>query len=430
MKKYTKAELEAMLKEVEETPEVAAEEVKTEEEADVQQEVEKAFAKKAIEVESKLVAKLDESVSSMKEEVEAWIKSQKEAMETKSGAFADEIQAKRAKMNAYLKDFSTALMDGNDSKAKEMTTDKSGSPYAGYVVDSELSAEIRDLVTEYGVARREFFVTPLSKGAYEANALATDVTVSWVGEGSAIASTHIVLNQEELKLKKLAAIVSLTRELIEDQEVDLFSFIATRVAEGFARAEDKAFFVGEGSGDTGNGEFEGLCYNDDIPDVTLVDGKNKVADITVEDIYKMIDELPEGAQANAKFYGHRSIKNAVRLMKDGDGRYIYQDPINNAGMPTLAGRPFVTVEVMPKAEDEEAGLPVLLYGDLKKTAILGYKKDIVADRFNAGVVRNVAGNADINLITTDREAIRWVSRVGYITILPTACVRLVLGSAS
>lgn len=432
MSKFTKAQLEAMLKEVETTDEVVTPEVKDEPavEADVAVEVEKAFSKKAVEVKSELKADLKEAVSDMKSEVEAWVKSQKEAMETKSGSFADAIQVKHAKINSYLKDFSKALIDGNDMKVKEMTTDKTGSPFAGYVVDHELSAEIRTLVTEYGVARREFFTTALSKNSYDANTLATDVTVAWVSEGSVITSTQIVLAQEELKLKKLAAIVSLTRELIEDQEVDLFSFIATRVAEGFAKAEDKAFFMGEGTGDTANGEFKGLCFQTLIPDVTLAATKDAVSDITMEDIYAMQDELPEGAQAGAKYYGNRTVRSALRLLKDGEGRYIYQDPINNAGFATLAGKPFVNVEVMPTSALAEAGDCVLIYGDLKKTTILGYKSGIVADRFNAGTIRNVANNADINLITTDREAIRWIQRVGYITILPTASVRLVLGSAS
>jgi HK97 family phage major capsid protein len=433
MSKFTKAQLEAMLKDVETTEEVVTPEAEVEpvvETEDVAVEVEKAFSKKATEVKSELKADLKEAVSGMKSEIEAYLKSQKEAMATKSGSFADEVQVKHAKINSYLKDFSRALIDGNDVKAKEMTTDKTGSPFAGYVVDSELSAEIRHLVTEYGVARREFFSTALSKNSYEANALATDVTVAWVSETGVIGSTQVVLAQEELKLKKLGAIVSLTRELIDDQEVDLFSFIATRVAEGFAKAEDKAFFVGEGNGDTANGEYTGICNNASIPDVTLDATKDAVSDITVEDIYEMIDTLPEGAQAGAKFYMNRTVRSAIRLLKDGDGRYIYQDPINNSGLATLAGKPVVTVEVMPTSTTAEAGDTVLVYGDLKKTTILGYKSGIVADRFNAGVIRNVAGNGDTNLITTDREAIRWISRVGFITILPTASVRLVLGSAS
>jgi HK97 family phage major capsid protein len=396
--------------------------------AELEETVEKTFNKVGSKIEKTLSDKLEKGLSDMKAEIETYAKAQKEQIANGVGIGEASIKAKHAKFNQYLKDFSNAIIDGNDAKAKEMTTDKTGSPFAGYAVDSELSAEIRHLTTVYGVARREFFTTPLSKNAYEANALATDVTVGWVSETGVIPSTQIVLNQEELKLKKLGAIVSLTRELIEDQEVDLFSFIATRVAEGFALAEDRAFFAGEGTGDTANAEYFGLLNNTDIPDVVL--GGDAVSDITVEKIYEMIDTLPQGAQANAKFYGNRTIKSAIRLLKDGDGRYIYQDPINNAGFATLAGKPWVDVEAMPTASSVVAEEAFLLYGDLKKTAILGFKNGLIADRFNAGVIRNVAGNADINLITTDREAIRWITRVGYITILPTACVRMVTGEAS
>lgn len=425
MNKYTKAKLEAMLKEADETTEEVVEETTEEvvEDVDVSEEVEKAFSKTAKSLDTKLSKKLEEEVSSMKDEVDAYIKSQKEAFAKGVGVGQEDIKAKHAKYNEYLKSFTGAIISGDDMKAKEMSTDKTGSPFAGYAVDSELSAEIRHLTTQFGVARREFFATPLSKNSYEANALATDVTVAWVTEGNAIASTQIVLNQEELKLKKLGAIVSLTRELIEDQEVDLFAFVATRVAEGFAKAEDRAFFAGEGAGDTANAEITGLLYNDDIPEVTL--GGDAVADITVEKVYEAIDALPESAQPNAKFYMNRTVKSVIRLLKDGDGRYIYNDPINNDGLATLAGYPVVTVEVMPKATDVVAEEGFMLFGDLRKTAILGFKNGLQADRFNAGVIRNVAGNADINLITTDREAIRWVTRVGYITILPTACVKFV-----
>lgn len=427
MSTYTKAELQAMLKDAEETTDEVVEttEEVVEDDVDVSEEVEKAFRKTEKSLDTKLSTKLEKEVSSMKDEIDSYLKEQKEAIAKGVGVGHEDIKAKHATFNTYLKGFAGAILSGDDVKAKEMSTDSTGSPFAGYAVDSELSAEIRHLTTQFGVARREFFATALSKNSYEANALATDVTVAWVTEGNAIASTQIVLNQEELKLKKLGAIVSLTRELIEDQEVDLFGFIATRVAEGFAKAEDRAFFTGEGTGDTTNAEYEGLLYNEDIPDVVL--GGDGVADITVEKIYEAIDTLPESAQANAKFYMNRTVKSVVRLLKDAEGRYIYLDPINNSGLATLAGYPVVTAEVMPKASVVADDEPFMLFGDLRKTAILGFKNGLQADRFNAGVIRNVAGNADINLITTDREAIRWVTRVGYITILPTACVRILTG---
>lgn len=429
MSTLTKAQLEVLLKEATEAEadavEVVEEEVVAEEE--VQAEVEKAFAKASSKVEKTLSTKLDDSVTSMKKEISDWLAEQKELAKTKSGNKHDEIAQKHAKFNTFLKGFANAILSGDDTKAKEMTTDKTGSPFAGYVVDSELSAEIRHLTTTFGVARREFFATPLSKGSYDANALATDVTVAWVSEAGVIPSTQIVLNQEELKLKKLAAIVSLTRELISDSEVDLFSFIATRVAEGFAGAEDKAFFTGEGAGDTANGGYTGLL-NQALEEVE-VEGTT-VADISVEKVYELADLLPEGAHAGAKFYFNRTVLSVVKTLKDGDGRYLYQNPLDSAyGSGTLIGYPVVLSEAMPKAADVEIDDSFMLFGNLKKTAILGFQNSIIADRFNAGVIRNVAANADVNLITTDREAIRWISRVGYITILPQACVKATLVEA-
>lgn len=424
--KYTKKELEAMLEEVEEAE--AKVEEKEAEEVDVTEVVEKAFSKESAKVEKSLSTKLDAEVTKMKSDIEAWLEKQDALAKSQSGNHQPDIAKKHAKFNSYLKAVSQALLTGDETRLKEMTTDATGSPFAGYAVDSELSAEIRHLTTTYGVARREFFSTALSKNSYDANALATDVSVAWVSEASVIPSTQIVLNQEELKLKKLGAIVSLTRELIEDQEVDLFSFIATRVAEGFAKAEDTAFFTGAGAGDTANAEYTGLL-NQTLEEVEVTG--TTVSDITADQIFELADTLPEGAHAGAKFYMNRTVLSVIKLIKDGDGRYIYQNPLNEKyGQGTLIGYPVVLVEAMPKATEVTDGDSFILFGDLKKTAILGYKNGITADRFNAGVIRNVAGNADLNLITTDREAIRWISRVGYITILPSACVKGTLVSGS
>jgi len=427
-----KAEVKALVKELEAgDAEVVSDEISAvadlpetnpADEVEVEEAVAKAFSKTSKDLEKTLSKKLDDSISEMKSEVETWVKAQKELAKASAGSQEDKIKEKHVKYNTFLKGFANAILSGDDAKAKEMTTDKAGSPFAGYAVDTELSAEIRHLTTVFGVARREFFSTPLSKNAYEANALATDVTVGWVVEANVIPSTEIVLSQEELKLKKLAAIVTLTRELLDDEEVDLFSFIATRVAQGFAMAEDRAFFMGTGNADTANGGFMGIAQNAGVPIVRLT---GAVATLTVDKVYEMQDLLPEGAHANAKYYGNRTIKTQVRLLKDVEGRFLYNDPINNSGFATLAGKPFVSVEVMPARTAVPAtnGI-VLLLGDLKKSSILGFKNGLVADRFNAGTVRNVAGNADINLITTDREAVRFVSRVGAITILPTAVVVL------
>jgi len=362
-------------------------------------------------VKSEIDLNIAKAKSEIDKEIEAWKAEQKELVEKKAGVYADGAKQNRAKINTYIRDLSSAVLSNDSSKVKELTTGDAGQ----YIVDSELSAEIRHLQTEYGVARREFFATPLSKNSYEANALVTDVSVSWVDEGGVIPTVSVVLDQEELKLKKLAAIAAVSRELLEDQEVDLLSFIAGRVAEGFAKAEDEAFFNGDGTGTYGS--FTGLLQNTDVEDVSMP------SDLTVAKIYEMIDELPAGAHSNAKFYFHRSWLSEIRQLQDGDGRYIYNNPLATSGVPTLAGYPVVLVEAMPSTSSDDDG--VMLFGDLRRSSILGFRNGISVDRSNSAVVRNTADNDDVNTFTTDREAIRWISRVGAITILPSAVVRMV-----
>lgn len=365
-------------------------------------------------------------VSKMKAEIEKEVKDfvakQKELAEKKAGNFAKGTEEKRKAHSEYIRNLSKSLLANDYATVKEMTSGNAGQN----IIDDELSAEIRHLMTEFGVARREFFVTPLSQNSYSANALLTDVAVSWTGEGDVIPTVSLTVNQEELKLKKLSAIAVMTRELIEDQEIDLFAFIASRVAEGFAKAEDKAFFTGEGTGDTTNGEFTGLL-SETLETVEVAN----VAGITPEKLTALIDALPEGAHSNAKFYMHRSVLSAISLLKDGDGRYIYQNPLDTGKIGQIKGYPVVTVEVMPTATDTLAAEDgILLFGDLRKSSILGFKGGISMDRFNAGVVRNQANDGDVNLITTDREAIRWVQRTGALTILPDAVAKLAVEATS
>lgn len=372
-------------------------------------------------------------VSELKSEIKDYMEEQRELMQKKAGVYHPEASSKRKALNENLREFTKALLGGNETLLKEMTSDSTGSPYAGYTIDSELSAEIRHLVTEYGVARREMTVIPLTKGDYKANDLATEVTVYWVDEGSAIASTQAVLGQETLTLKKLAAIVSLTNELLEDTEIDFVSFLGGRVAEGFAQAEDEAFFKGDGT--SSYGSFTGLLAATDVNTVTMTG--TTFASLSANDLIDMVDATPQGALQNGKFYMHRSVMSLVRKLRedavsasDGAGAYIYQAP-SDRGPATIWGYPVVLVEAMPAKTDTAADTAFVLFGDLRKACILGVKASgLTMSRFDAGVVRNVAANADINLITTDRQAVRWTERTGYIRIIPTAVTRLKTAAAS
>lgn len=375
------------------------------------------------EIEKGIGSILERKVAGIKADIKTYLDEQRELIAKSAGVYHPDVQTeKRKAFNAYLRDFSSALIAGNEAKLKEMTTGSGSSPYSGYTINTELSAEIRFLITEYGVARREMQNVQLMKNVYKANNLVTDVTVYWVDEGAVVKSTEAVLGQASLSLKKLGAIVTMTTELLAETEIDFMAFIAGRVAEGFAAAEDAAFFNGDGTATFGS--FTGLLRNTNVNTVTMaVTTGNTFAKLTADDLLDAIDATPQGALANSKFYYHRSIKSVVRKLKDTTGQYIYS-PMSVAGPATVWGYPEVLVEAMPAKTATALSTAFVLFGDLRKACLFGYNVGIRADRFNAGVVRNVADNADINLITTDREAMRWVQEVGYVAVVPKAVTRI------
>lgn len=367
-----------------------------------------------------------ETIDIAKKEVSEWIKEQKELMKKQAGVYNPDIKEKRKRLNDYCRQLCKAVVNGDinevrelnkkaifdNSAKKEMSTDATGSPYAGYVVDSELSAEIRCLITEYGVARREITTLQLSKNTYKTNELTIDVTVAWADEAGSLLSTQPVIGQNSLELMKLYAIVSLTSELLEDEEIDFTSFITTRVAQGMAYKEDLAFFNGDGTSTYGS--FTGLLQSSNVNTVTMTG--TTFASMDADDLLDMQDSTPQGAHANGKYYGHRTIRNLIRKLKDSNNQYIYQAPGQNE--PAMVwNKPWVDVEAMPDKNDTAADTAFVIFGDLRKGCILGYKGALRIDKFNAGIVRNVANSGDINLITSDREAVRFIERVGYFQVI-------------
>jgi HK97 family phage major capsid protein len=162
--------------------------------------------------------------------------------------------------------------------------------------------------------------------------------------------------------------------------------------------------------------------NDEIEDVQAAG--DEFDELTADDLMNLKSKAPQSVRKTGKYYMNETIMNIVRVLKDKNDRYIFQEP-SATGPATIWGRPVVEVEVMPDTADTAPETPFVLFGDLKKACILGEKGGLVVDMFDAGVVMNVANSADINLITTDRKAIRMKERTGYICILPGAVKRLV-----
>lgn len=382
------------------------------------------------EVKKQLKELIDEQVSEVKTELEekyskefeARLAEHKEAMEKKAGIYTSEVKMDRKALNDKTREMVKAVFSGNSEKALITTPNANG----GFLVDTELASEIQRLATEYGVARREMNVVTLSKNSLRIPTALTDINVYWTGESVAKTSTAPTFAQETLTLGKLAAIVPMTDEFIEDVEFDIFGYISEVAAEKIAEKEDLAFFTGDGSS-TYN-EITGLLESTNVNEVVLTG--TTFASLDADDLLDLKDATHPAGIVNGKYYMHRTIMSHIRKLKDNEGMFVYQAP-SATGPGTIWGYPVVEVEVMPSLSDSAAETSFVLFGNLRRSSWIGLKASgLSVDISNQATVRNVADNADINLFEQDMSALRFVERIGYAEVLPKAVSKLTTNEAS
>lgn len=318
--------------------------------------------------------------------------------------------------------FLKALMTGDRAAAKALSTSTSGdSPddsQAGVTIPPELLAEVlRIKETQFGLARREFRYLPFSGPGNSRTipALGTSVSVFWTGEGEKKKSTQPKFSLVTQTLKKLAAIVPMTEEILEDSAINLTALVAELFAEATAKEEDIQFFAGVGA------PWTGILNNGEVNKVVQASGS--VDQITADDLLDMIDATPTDALNGAKFYMHRTVFSKIRKIKGEDGHYIVQSPV--AGQPgTIWNYPYELSDAFPAAADVETGDQYVLFANLRQAAIFGDKQQLRVKMLDQATITDTDDETVINLAEQDMVALRVVERVGYVLALPKAVTAL------
>ena len=309
----------------------------------------------------------------------------------------------------------------------------------GYLIPSLLLAEVNRFVTQGGIARREFRYLPFS-GAGNSRyipTLLTDVTVDWVDEGETKPKTKPTFDRVQQVLKKVAAIVIMTEEIIEDAVIDLVSLCGQLLGEAIAAEEDNQFFAGTGA------PWTGIINNANVVSVALAAGVGPL-DMRPESLLTMTISIPEGAVAGAKFYMNRQVWAAICARRadavaenDTKGGYLIQQP--SQGSPgSIWGFPVVLVEAMPSLTDLGYGegdtecdpdLPFIIFGNLGRCVVYGDKAGLRVRVLDQASIYDDNDNL-INLAERDMVALRVHKRVGYAVILPGGICVLATGASS
>lgn len=327
------------------------------------------------------------------------------------------------------RDFVKALINNDSEKLKKMTTSTADTAKAGYNIPTALLAEVMRIKEEgYGIARREMRYLPFSGAGNSRDipALSGSVSTYWTAEGAKKTATQATFAKVTQSLKKLAAIVPLTEELVEDSAINLTALIAELFVEAVSIEEDAQFFAGDGTvftgilNDTGAGR---------VPKLTLVAGKNTFAEATADDYLDLQYKVKTSARAKGKYFMHPTVVAEVMKLKDTTNNYIYAMP-NGDKPATLWGKPVVECEALPATSaGTQNNKPFVIFGDLKQACVYGDKGEMQVKLLDQATITDTDGTTVINLAEQDMIGIRVVERVGYAIVLQNAVAVMVTNNA-
>lgn len=142
----------------------------------------------------------------------------------------------------------------------------------------------------------------------------------WVGEGERIQTSKAGWIYPELKAKKLAVIIPVTKEKLKDTTIDVFNELKESIAEAFYKAIDSACIFGTNSPFTSNIM---KCIETSGNKVEI--GTGATLDLDVSDAMALVEEA--GYDVNG-FAAKIGIKNSLRKLRDSNGNQLFADGVS------------------------------------------------------------------------------------------------------
>ena len=256
--------------------------------------------------------------------------------------------------NGYAKNFWNAMRSKSVShevlNALQVGTDSEG----GYLVPDEYERTLIEALEDQNIFRQLAHVIHTSSGDRKIPVVASKGTASWIDEEAQYPESDDAFGQVSIGAYKLATMIKISEELLNDSVFDMPAYIAKEFARRIGAAEEEAFFTGNGTGKplgilaaTGGAETG----------VTAA----AVDKITMDEVIDLFYSLRAPYRRNAVFIMNDATVKALRKLKDGQGQYLWQPSITAGTPDTILNRPVYTSGFMPTLA---TGNKTILFGDL------------------------------------------------------------------
>lgn len=221
-----------------------------------------------------------------------------------------------------------ALFSGDKQKLQTLV-EGTGSR-GGFLVPEDFVNIVIEDRRDMTVMRQLATVLPVSTDTIHIPSLANRPKAFWRSEAAVKATTTVDFGETVLTPYSLAAIVSLSNELVADASLggNIVSLVGGYMARALAEEEDKQFWTGNGSG-----KPTGI---DNYTFATINAGAGASDSARADAIIRSLYALPQNYRAQAVFVANKNTWAKVATFKDSQNNYLLSD-LGSAASPTLRG---------------------------------------------------------------------------------------------
>jgi len=270
-------------------------------------------------------------------------------------------------------------------------------------VPTEQAKDIIKGIAQGSVIMKLASVEAMNSDTKKLNVLTDGAGAYWVGEGERIQTSGATWIHPELKAKKLAVIIPVTKEKMEDTTINVFAELKDVISEAFYKAIDSAALFGTNSPFAKNI----LKSATDAGNVVVL-GTNETIDLDVSDAMALVED--EDLDVTS-FIARKGIKNSLRKLRDKNGNQLYVDGVNGS---EFYNEPieFAQKGVWDKEQAELFG------GDFKKYAKVGIRSGISYEILKEATLQGTNGEdgKPLSLAEQDMVAIKATMRLAFLPV--------------
>lgn len=238
-----------------------------------------------------------------------------------------------------------------EERAGEMTKTDNGAVIPKTIAN-RIIKKVEDICPIYKMATRYNVKGTLSIPYYAADG--TTIKMAYAEEFKSLTSTSGKFTSIELTGYLAGALSKVSKSLANNSQFDIVSFVVNEMSDSIARFIEAELLHGT------------TAKVDGLKGVTLTTTAAATNKVTMDELITLKDTVKDAFQSQGVFIMNSTTRTALRLLKDGNGRYLMQDDITSPFGTTLLGKP---VYVSDQMDGMEAGKVAIYYGDMSGLAV-------------------------------------------------------------